>query len=168
MNQNQSIKEYVIRLKTNAKYFQFGDDLNNQVRDQVSYQYRDIKLKRKLCNENNLALDKMLEISGAYNITKSHFSDNQSSVSNDNVGWVVKTSGATAGTSKSRCSLCGKYGHFQCDYPAKRLRVSSVTNLGMLHLSVKRNRILRVARHTHGLGRIRQIPSQRNSRYGIF
>ena len=71
-----------------------------------------MKLKRKLCSQKNLALDKMLEISQAYDITESHFSSNQSSVSNNSVGGLVKTSGATAGPSKSRCYRCGKYGHF--------------------------------------------------------
>jgi len=63
--ETESIDAYVTRLKTLAKTCEFGDMLNDALRDQVIDQCRSSKLRRRLLRERDLTLEKLQEIARA-------------------------------------------------------------------------------------------------------
>ena len=44
---NESVEDFVIHLKQTGKSCEFGDDISNQIRDQVLYEWTEIEMKRK-------------------------------------------------------------------------------------------------------------------------
>ena len=75
MLENESISAYVTRLKHLAKSCDFGDDTDNQIRDQVMEKVRSAKLRKKFLDMTNYTLDNMLAIARAEEATEHQASD---------------------------------------------------------------------------------------------
>ena len=63
---NESVENFVIPLMQAAKSCEFGDDISNQIRDQVLDKWIEVEMKWKWYSEKNVSLDKLLEIARSY------------------------------------------------------------------------------------------------------
>ena len=53
---NETVSNYVIRLKQAAKYCEFGADADNHIRDQILDKWSDIEIQRKWYSEKDLKI----------------------------------------------------------------------------------------------------------------
>ena len=60
--QNETINNFITRLKTVVEDCEYGDEKDNQVRDRVISYIHDRSLKSKLYREDNLTLTKLIEV----------------------------------------------------------------------------------------------------------
>ena len=113
-NPGERVHNFVTRLQTLAEHCDYHDQKDNQIRDRILTFIKDKQLKSKLYREENLTLDKMLDVITTYYdkdalILVPATCDTQ--VNNiDNTGKrnpIVKFQG--------RCYRCDKVGHFARD-----------------------------------------------------
>ena len=59
---NETINNYIVRLKKTVEHCEYGTEGDSQIRDRILYFIRDKVLKKKLYREENLTLAKLQEI----------------------------------------------------------------------------------------------------------
>ena len=123
--QHDTVQDYALMLKQKAKYCEFGDDCDNQIRDQILDKWRNIELK-KWYGTSELTLDELLEIARGFQDQEDLFqearsgpSDNASG-SSDNVSRIktqTRPVYSSQGKMKGKCLRCGHTDHFQKNCP---------------------------------------------------
>ena len=113
----ESVDKFVVRLRRQARYCNFGDSLDDNLRDQLIEKLPDIEFKNKLLKTRNITLAQVLEKTRASEAARQqvkHMED--------------KTNDQSAKT----CFICGKAGHFLWDpcCPAKGRKCSSCSMYG--------------------------------------
>ena len=127
----ETVNNFITRLQVQAKYCEFGDQTDNQVRDKVLFHIKDVNLKAKLLRDDNLTLTRVIEVISTYHDKRAmvfHPTDNTNRVhggkppykgsSNRNTGKCYGCGAAGHYKSECRrskdciCEICGKTGHF--------------------------------------------------------
>ena len=101
-NPNESISNYVTRLKKTAEHCQYGDEMNNQIRDKVIQYITDDNLRSKLFRTENLTLESLLTVCGEYQNQEALTLRSQST----SVNMV-----STINQSTIKCYRCNALGH---------------------------------------------------------
>ena len=123
------LKKFVVRLCRQARYCNFGDSLDDNLRDQLIEKLPDIELKKKLLETRNITLAQVLEKTRASEAAGQQVK-HMAGVSDVNA--VGRKEDKTNDQSAKMCFSCGKAGHFSRDpcCPAKRRMCSSCLMYG--------------------------------------
>lgn len=139
---NESISTFLATLKQLSLYCEFGDTLDNNLRDQLVWGLRNEKIQRKLLTEACLTLEKAVELSlaweaaekdaeklsrpgGGTDQTEINFMKGrrqQSGIRGQQYGTRGKFYGQQQGTRETVCCYCcGKANHLANECKAKNL-----------------------------------------------
>ena len=125
----ESVDKFVVRLRRQARYCNFGDSLDDNLRDQLIEKLPDIELKKKVLETRNITLAQVLEKTRASE-TAGQQVKHMAGVSDLNA--VGRKEDKTNDQSAKTCFSCGKAGHFSQDpcCPAKGRKCSSCSMYG--------------------------------------
>ena len=150
---NETVSNYVIRLKQASKYCEFGADADNQIREQILDKWSDIEIKRKWYSEKDLKLDKLLEIARTFQYRENTLvvdrqnndvgHSGSSSAGRHSVSyvkfdkWHDKSQSGHSVNNNARYR-CGETGHYQheCPHNIRTLRVIGVNIRNILQVHV--------------------------------
>ena len=119
--ENETVAQFVMRLRHVAKDCDYGEQTDNQIRDQVVHKCKSDSLRRKLLEKGkNLTLTKTLELAATFETVQQQFEAMK--VNNGKINKVNefphkgKPSGKVGQSSPSQtakeCYRCGRTGHF--------------------------------------------------------
>lgn len=108
----ESVDKFVVRLRRQARYCNFGDSLDDNLRDQLIEKLPDIELKKKLLETRNITLAQVLEKTRASEAAGQQ-AKHMVGVSDVNV--VGRKEDKTNDQSAKPCFSFGKAGHFSRD-----------------------------------------------------
>lgn len=121
---NETIIEYITKLQKFSITYNFGNNLEEVLRNQLVHGIKELTLKKKLCEESNLTYEKLKEICQAHegaerrlqnfpqlekeqrNIHFMHKKSNRNNRPKDQRQGYEK--GGDSGVSSESCSCCGK------------------------------------------------------------
>ena len=108
----ESVDKFVVHLCRQARYCNFGDALDDNLRDQLIEKLPDIELKKKLLETRNITLAQVLEKTRASEAAGQQVK-HMAGVSDVNA--VGQKEDKTNDQSAKTCFSCGKAGHFSRD-----------------------------------------------------
>ena len=125
----ESVDKFVVRLRRQARYCNFGDSLDDNLRDRLIEKLPDIELKKKVLETRNITLAQVLEKTRASEAAGQQVK-HMAGVSDLNA--VGRKEDKTNDQSAKTCFSCGKAGHFSQDpcCPAKGRKCSSCSMYG--------------------------------------
>jgi len=141
----ESVDKFVVRLRRQARYCNFGDALDDNLQDQLIEKLPDIELKKKLLETRNITLAQVLEKTRTSEAAGQQ-GKHMAGVSDVNA--VGRREDKTNDQSAKTCFSCGKAGHFSRDpcCPAKGRKCSSCSRYG--HFAVCCRNLDRTATET--------------------
>ena len=125
----ESADKFLVRLKKQARHWNFGEALDDNLRDQLIEKLPGIEWKKKLLEVRNISLgDAMDKVR-----LREQSRDQATEMTNpsEETGVTTKAVGAKKAYGKT-CLSCGKEGHFSCD------REGSVQNVKNMAISLDR------------------------------
>ena len=126
----ESVDKFVVRLRQQARHFNFCESLDDILRDQLIEKLPDMELKEKLLETRNITLAQVLEKMRAFEAAGQHIAGTS------DVNAVGRKEDKTNNQSAKTCFSCGKAGHLSRDpcCPAKGRKCSNCLMYG--HFSV--------------------------------
>ena len=116
--EGEPVDKFVVRLRQQARHCNFGDSLNDNLRDQLIEKLPDMELKKKLLVTRNISLPQVLGKARALEAAGQQMKHMAGGI---DVNTVTKKEDKAYDHSRKTCFICGKTGHFLRDQccPAK-------------------------------------------------
>ena len=114
MSEGETADQYMIRLKKQARHCNFGASLEDNLRDQLIEQIKNLDLKKKLLETRNITLEQALDKARAWetaNLQAKDMTGNLSQRKSESSVNSVKSKQSK----KILCYSCGKEGHMRKD-----------------------------------------------------
>ena len=108
--EDETMAQFVTRLRQAARDCDFGENTNDFIRDQVIDKCHSEQLRTKFLAEKDLTLEKVLTIAAAKEL-----SVKQSALIAGEKAFSIKSHKKTAATTTPKCGRCGKSGHMSKD-----------------------------------------------------
>ena len=114
----ESVRNYVAELRKLSEFCDFGDNLDDMLRDRLVCGINDRRIQTKLLSERNLTFDKALEISQATEAAVQNFESlTKPAVSAETVHFLKKKSKYSGNKVQKSCFRCGnKHDPNKCKY----------------------------------------------------
>ena len=137
-NSGETTDQFATRLRKQARHCNFGANLDDNRRDQLIEQVRDLELKKRLLETKNITLEQALEKARAWETANLQARD-MCSLSKGEAGAVNAVRQPSQRKKEVTCYNCGKVGHFKFDKtcPARGKSVRSAKNLDILPVVAK-------------------------------
>ena len=119
--QGETVAVYVAELRQLTQYCEFGTTLNDMLRDRLVCGIQDKRIQRRLLSEQNLTLDKAIDLAQTMETAEKDIEDlqgtqNQGSLVN-HVGSTRRKSPTTTNSQYTQCYRCGgKHAAPTCSY----------------------------------------------------
>ena len=136
---NQSTADYVAELRRLSEFCNYGDKLEEHIRDRLVCGIRDNRIQRRLLSEGNLTLKKAVEISIGVELAEKNMVTLEKHQEKMPEIHVVKKENTDYQKTpyKEKCRICGRTGHDKKDCRFKNAKCFACGKVGHLKMYVR-------------------------------
>ena len=106
---------YVAELRKLSTYCEYGNSLNEMLRDRIVCGINDSRIQRRLLAERDLTFDKALDTAQAMEAAEKNVKDLKGSIAREEVHAINDFSNSRGRNTAKECKHCGKRNHREQD-----------------------------------------------------